>query len=92
MALHPVGLLFSQPPSDDGCRSFSRPTYLAISLYLSCSRIQGSSRTCPDFGISIRTTASSLFRSSRIGIPRTVRRAYDDITFDPIAPPCPKEI
>jgi hypothetical protein len=25
MVIHPVGLLFSQPPPDGGCRSFSLP-------------------------------------------------------------------
>ena len=30
MAFHPIGLLFSQPPTHGGCCSFSRPTYLAI--------------------------------------------------------------
>jgi len=29
MAFHPIGLLFSQPPTHGGCCSFSRPTYLA---------------------------------------------------------------
>jgi hypothetical protein len=58
MTPYPVGLLFGQPPPNDGCRSFSRPTYLTTLYYTS---LDSESNALRELGVR-RSTPSSIYR------------------------------